>query len=134
MGDDGIGIRILENIESSLKEHSIEVIIGETDFEYCISEIEDGDYIFIIDAAMLEKKLGTVTIIPIDEYRVCISKSSQHSYSFLDLLSTYHKAVQGYIIGVEVERIFFDLSISKNLQELLQQISSRVLKIILELS
>ncbi len=40
MGDDGISIKIAKNIEGFLKENHIDLIIGETDFEYCLSRIK----------------------------------------------------------------------------------------------
>lgn len=133
MSDDGIGIRILENIKDSLKVHGIDTFIGETDFEYCISVIQDGDYIFIIDASMLGKNPGTITIIPIDEYSNLKNRNFQHSCSFSDLLYIYHKSVNGYIIGIEIEKIYMGIDISKHLHESIQQISAIVYNTILGL-
>jgi hydrogenase maturation protease len=47
MGDDSIGIRVTQEILPSLKKDKIEVIFGETDVDYALSKIEDGDFLFI---------------------------------------------------------------------------------------
>lgn len=133
MGDDGIGIRVLENIENILKAYGIDAFIGETDFEYCISVIEDKDYIFIIDAAILGKETGTVTIIPLEEYGYNKKDYNEHSNNLLNLVYTYHKDIKGYVIGIEIENIAYDFNISRSLELLLQEISSNVLNRILEL-
>lgn len=128
MGDDSIGIRVLEKIADSLKSYGIDSFIGETDFEYCISLINDGDLIIILDAAMLGKKIGTITKIPLEE---CINHKkscTEHSASLIDLLYIYNKKVIGYAIGIQVEKIIFDLNMSKSMELLLNDISQSVLK------
>ena len=132
IGDDSIGIRVLEKIESTLNISCIETYIGETDFLYCISAINDCDFIFIIDAAMLEKEIGTINLIPLEEYRFYKNGYTQHSNSLLDLIYSYHKEVVGYAIGIEVDHIDYDLNLSKNLQLLLEDISLNVLNKIKE--
>jgi hydrogenase maturation protease len=134
MGDDSIGIRVLENIESDLKAYGIEAFIGETDFQYCISVIDDDNFIFIIDAAMLEKEIGTVTLIPLEEYRYYKKGYAQHSNSLLESIYTYYKDVKGYVIGIEIENITYDLNISNSLELLLEEISLSVLNRILEIA
>lgn len=136
MGDDGVGIRILEKIEGSLKEHGMKTFIGETDFEYCLSIINDNDFIFVIDAAILGKRSGEITMISFDDYKFQTNDytHTQHLYSLLDLIHIYRKAVKGYVIGIEVEakNINYSLKLSVNLEEALGDISLKVLNRILE--
>lgn len=133
MGDDSIGIRVLESIGDSLKSYGIEVIAGETDFQYCLSEINDDDYIIILDAAMLERQAGTITIIPLEEYNCHKKYCTAHSNSLLDFLYTYHKDIKGFIIGIEIEKISYDLNISRNLELLLEEISLNVLNTVIDI-
>lgn len=51
MGDDGIAIYVTEMLRKELESRGIEVIIGETDSQYCISKIEEGDFLLILDAS-----------------------------------------------------------------------------------
>ena len=41
LGDDGIGVKVVEKLNESIKSigRDIEVIIGETDYLYCLNEI-----------------------------------------------------------------------------------------------
>lgn len=134
MGDDCIGIRVLERIQVYLNSYGIETFIGETDTQYCISIIENKDFIFIIDASMLGKKTGDLTIISLEKYRYYEICCTQHTDSLLDLLNIYHKDINGYVIGIEADNIAYSLEISRSLELILEKISLRVLNKILELA
>ena len=45
--DDGIGVRVLESLREKLNQlgKDIELIIGETDYKYCIEQVKDDDFI-----------------------------------------------------------------------------------------
>jgi hydrogenase maturation protease len=126
MGNDMIGLRVLENIDCRLKANHIETYIGETDFEYCLSAISNNDFIFVIDAAILGGRLGELTIIPLEAYPSQIEGYTQHLFSLLDLIHFYHKDVRGYVIGIEVENIVYSLNLSIDVEMLLNSISSNV--------
>ncbi|AZV57729.1 hydrogenase maturation protease [Clostridium sp. AWRP] len=128
MEDDGIGIKILENIEEELAHNHIESIIGETDAEYCISQVKDGDFIFIIDASYNGKVPGTITVASLQDYKCKKKYYTQHSYSFIDLIGVYYKSLTGFIIEIEAASISFKLGLSDNLQNKLKAISKDVLK------
>ncbi|OAA93714.1 hydrogenase maturation protease [Clostridium coskatii] len=128
MEDDGIGIKVLENIEEELAHNHIESIIGETDVEYCISQVKDGDFIFIIDASYNGKVPGTITVASLQDYKCKKKCYTQHSYSFIDLIGVYYKSLTGFIIEIEVASVSFKLGLSYNLQNKLKAISKDVLK------
>lgn len=131
MEDDGIGIEVLEKIKDKLKDKNIEVIIGETDAEYCISQIEDGDFIFIIDASCSEKPPGTITVVNIKNYSYKRKYYTQHNYNVVDLIKLYNKSITGFVIEIEVSSVSFNFGLSFELQKKLDQVSSQVLKSIL---
>lgn len=128
MEDDGIGIRVLENIKEELADKNVESIIGETDVEYCISQVEDGDFIFIIDASYNGKVPGMITVARLQDYKCKKKYYTQHSYSFIDLIEVYYKFLTGFIIEIEAASISFKLGLSNNLQHKLNVISKDVLK------
>ncbi|WP_256972895.1 hydrogenase maturation protease [Clostridium botulinum] len=130
MGDDGIAIEIAKNIEGFLKENHIDLIIGETDFQYCISSIEKDDFLFILDASYYGKKEGDITILPIDTYTSHKNGYSQHSYSFIDLVKLYYSEIKGYILAIEVSNIDYTLEISKELKANMNKISNELISII----
>lgn len=133
MGDDGIGIRIIEELSPRLQDIGIEVILGETHIDYALSKIKDGDFLFIIDATYFNVKPGTVTFTPMDKSIEQHQQTySQHQPSLVHLLKVYRKSVEGFIIGVEVEEIDFSLELSSTLQTRLPHICEVVYQFIYE--
>lgn len=128
MEDDGVAIVVVEKIREELINNNIEVIIGETDFEYCISSIEEGDLLFIIDAADYGKNSGEITIFALENYKYEKKSYTQHSYSVIDLIKVYYNYLRGYIIGIEVSSVSFKLGISKELESKVDIISEKVLQ------
>lgn len=127
MGDDGIGITVGERIYESLLKKGIELIIGETDFEYCLGNISSGDILFIIDAIYNEKN-SDVSVISIEE---CLNKGmrySQHSINLIGLLELYNIKTRIYVICIGVKNISFNPFLSKELEKDLDLISKCVLK------
>ncbi|EYE89117.1 hydrogenase maturation protease [Fervidicella metallireducens AeB] len=128
MCDDGVAVRVCENIKDSLAKNNIEVIIGETDFEYCLSNIEDGDFIFIIDAINSGKEVGEITIFPLKSK--LYPGLSQHGCSLVDLVLLYNNSINGFVIGIEVKEIKFDFNLSDEINKKLGEIEKQVEKII----
>ncbi|MBV7271367.1 hydrogenase maturation protease [Clostridium sp. PL3] len=129
MGDDGIGIVVAEKIKRELEKDNIEVIIGETDFNYCDSMIEKGDYIVILDGAYYGKKPGSITLCPIREYKSLKKEYSQHSFGLLDLISMNYKNVEGYIVGIEISNVDFNLGLSEILLNNFHMICEKTINI-----
>jgi len=114
MGDDSIGIKVLEALSSEFKKEKIEVIFGETDIDYALSKIDNGDILFIFDSTYFNIDPGTVTFTPIEKaIKGQRQIYSQHQLSLINLLKTYNKSVRGYIVGIEVEKIHFSLDLSE---------------------
>lgn len=130
MEDDGIAVIAVEKIRKELINNNIEVIIGETDFEYCISLVEEGDILFIIDASYYGKEPGKLTVLNLEKCACRKKIYTQHSCSVIDLIKQYYKYVRGYIIGIEVSNISFKLGLSKELESKIDIISEKVLKYI----
>lgn len=127
MGDDGIGIKVAEEISTQIMQEGIELIFGETDSDYALSKIDDGDLVFIIDSTYLDVNPGTVTFRPISDMMEHNSQLySQHQPNLIQLLNTYGKKVEGFVIGIEVEKIDFNLEISDTLKNRLSQICKEV--------
>jgi len=127
MKDDVIGIEVAKGIEERLLERGIEVIYAETDVQYGISNIQEDDYIFILDAAYYAREPGEITCLPLNTF---ISKKkgySQHNYSFLDLLKLYYPSVKGEIYAIEVKEVEVGFGLSFVLQEKLEVISKEIL-------
>ena len=117
MGDDGIGVLVLEEIKEELEKINVKVLIGETDFEYALRNIEDGDFVIIIDSTYLEVEPGVVTLIELDEaIKYSSENHTQHQLNLIDMIKIYRKDVRGYILGIEVSSVDFSLDISDRLK------------------
>lgn len=133
MSDDGVAIHVIEKLSKKFEEYNIEVIIGEVDFQYCLSKIYEGDYIIIIDATWFGIKVGTVTVNSLkDIYRLNANQSlfSQHGYSLIKALEIYNKAIEGIIVGIEGKNFDFDLSLSSDVEASFDNICREVYEII----
>jgi len=130
MGDDAIGIKVAQELQPQLQQNGIEVIFGETDLDYALRSIADGDYLFILDATHFNVETATVTHIPLQDTMKQLQQLypvfSQHQPSLIEFLTTYNIKVEGYIIGIEVEEINFSLELSNELKTRFSDICGKV--------
>lgn len=127
MGDDSIGLKVLEAISTQLQKENIEVIFGETDIDYALSKVDDRDLLFIFDSTYFNIVPGTVTFTPIEKaIKQHRQIYSQHQPSLINLLDTYKKSVKGFIIGIEVKEIQFSLELSEILRSKFSNICEEV--------
>ena len=127
MKDDAIGIEVAKEIEAKLLEQGIEVIYGETDVQYSMSNIQEDDYIFILDAACYGKSPGEITSLPLNTFVSNKKGYCGHNYSVLDLLRLYYPNVKGKIYAIEIKEVEFGLGLSSVLQDKLKVISEDIL-------
>lgn len=125
LSDDGIGVKVLENLEKDLKNFSdnIQVIIGETDCYYCLDNIEGEDFLIILDSTYFGIEPGSVIVLTLeecDEYMK--SFITAHEDSLINILRRQYREVKGYLIGIEIAEIGFSLELSTILQERFQEI------------
>lgn len=127
MGDDSIGIVVLERIASKLKRSNISVILGETDSFYPLSKLESGDFLFIIDATYYDIEPGKVTFTPLqDIMKRGLNILSQHQPSFIHELHLSEEDMVGYLIGIEINEIRYSLELSDILKNRLSYICEDV--------
>lgn len=137
MGDDSIGLKIMDAIEEKIKALNLEIkcIKAETDVNYALDNIEDGDFLFILDSTLLGLEYGQITKLSLDE-EIKYQKNSLsiHNMSLISLINHFNISVKGFILGIEVVKVSFELEISKELKERFQQICHEVYIIIKEKS
>ena len=120
LGDDGIGVKVMYKIQNEIKSLSkdIEVIIGETDFMYCLINIEKEDFVIIIDSSYFGIDPGRFTIF---DFKVCVrfvgDLSTQHEENLLKILRINHREVKGCLIGIEVSLVDYSLKLSNCLSD-----------------
>jgi len=50
MQDDGIAIAVTESLGNELRNLGLEVIIGETDFQYIFHLLKEDEFVIVLDA------------------------------------------------------------------------------------
>ncbi|WP_066496880.1 hydrogenase maturation protease [Abyssisolibacter fermentans] len=120
MSDDGIAIHVLEKIKDEIKMISpeIEVIIGETDFVYCLNKINNNDYVIIVDSTFLGLESGKVTLLSFNSIAQYKNFSfTQHDASLINRILNYKSSVKGCIIGIEIYSADYGFDISNILRK-----------------
>lgn len=129
MKDDGIAIAVLESIRSKLEPMGIEVIIGETDFQFCYHLLQDDDFIVLLDAAYSGERPGSVHLSTLQEVLASYGKTSaQHDMSVFDLMRLYAKPFKGYLIHIEAAEVELGWEISETLKKKFHRICERMIQ------
>ncbi|GAA0122980.1 hydrogenase maturation protease [Clostridium faecium] len=130
MMDDSIGIKVVESIEEDLKRLGFNVVIGETDIDYTLNEINEGDFIIIVDSSLTEKSPGTINVSNLKNINEYNEKTySLHQMNLIKLLSSSELfKVDGLLITIEASEIDFGMGLSRILEEKFEIIKNEVLE------
>lgn len=136
LGDDGVGVRVVEKIKEEIKNISedIDVIIGETDYLYCLNQIEQDDTIVIIDSTYLDIKPGYVSYFDLKDCNRFIKYfNSQHESNLVKSILIENLNIKGYLIGIEIDKVDYSLELSKTIKDNFYNICLDILKYIKEI-
>lgn len=117
LGDDGVGIYIVEELMLHNQNKELEFVVGETDVDFCMDILTKSNSFIIVDAMILGKKPGEVSLFLWS--REAISKTldlSQHNAHLLDLLGQNVNIPIGFIIGIEPYELTFQARLSSVLE------------------
>lgn len=141
MGDDGIGVRVVEELEKRRKSgcwnptagkssedesgaaENLRFIAGETDVEYCLTELIDEDACIIIDGCSTGNKPGTVNAIPLME--AVLKKRPAAGFHDIDLLQAMAREnidMEGILITAEISCLEFSTELSPTMNERFSEI------------
>ena len=136
LGDDGVGVKVVEVIKEKIKNISedINVIIGETDYLYCLNQIENDDTIVIIDSTYLDIAPGYISYFDLKDCNRFIKYfNSQHESNLVKSILIEKPNIKGYLIGIEISKVDFSLELSKAIKDNFNNICLDVLKYIKEI-
>ena len=134
MMDDGIAIAVLENLKNNLESMGIEVIIGESDFQFCFHQLKEDDFVIILDAAYSGTVVGNIHTYKLQEAIASYGETnSQHDMSVFDLMRLYSKPLKGYLIGIEIAEAEFGYELSETLKGKFNDICLEIERIICEI-
>lgn len=132
MCDDGVGILVGEYLKRELSPE-VQVILAETDISYSLDQVDDDDFLIILDSSHRGKKVGEITVTPLKEIDLSYDQLSQHDLNLLRLLKIYKTGIEGIVIDIEVERVDFGLKLSKSLRDNFDEICVDIRAIITKL-
>lgn len=134
MMDDGIAIEVLENIKNKLESIGIEVIIGETDFQFCFHLLKEDEIVIVLDAVYSGALAGTIHTYKLQDAIAAYGETNfQHDMSIFDLIRLYSKPLKGYLIGIEIAEAEFGCRLSEAIKSKFNSICVEVERIICEI-
>ena len=132
MGDDGVAIEVAQYLMKNINYSNIEILIGETDVDYCIENINEEDFLIILDATYMGHHVGGLSLINLESIKEdTLLKESQHNLNLLDLLGIYNKNNKGYFIGIKVKDIDYRIGLSKEVKYRFKGICEDIMAFIL---
>mgnify|MGYP000956181969 CR=1 FL=1 len=130
MMDDGIAIRVAEELRNRFTCLQLDIIIGETDCHSSFYLLNDNDFVIILDAMYMGEESGSVHVFSLDALSNPSGSCTQHDMSILELMRLYNCKFKGCIIGIEVADIGFGDCLSPVLMEKFPKVCSEVESVI----
>ncbi|WP_346871049.1 hydrogenase maturation protease [Clostridium sp. UBA5119] len=131
LGDDGIGVKVMELIGAQLESHNkeVKVLIVGIDYIYCLNEINKEDTVILVDSTYFGIEPGRVSVLNLKECDKFISPCrDMHSENLLRVLREEYREIPGYLVGIEVEKVNYSLELSKTLMDSLPKITKKVFR------
>ncbi len=113
MEDDGIGVHVVEELKQTRDAEKIRFVVGETDTDYCLSELFDSDVWIIIDGSSSGKIPGTVDVYSLKEIvSQCRPFRAFHDFDLFHAMKRENLIKDGILITVEVASVGFSTELS----------------------
>lgn len=131
LGDDGIGVKVMEFIGAQLESYSkeVKVLIVGIDYIYCLNEINKEDTVILVDSTNFGIQPGRVSVLNLKECDKFISPCrDMHSENLLRVLREEYREIPGYLVGIEVEKVNYSLELSKTLKDNFSEITKKVFR------
>lgn len=131
LGDDGIGVKVMEFIGAQLESYSkeVKVLIVGIDYIYCLNEINKEDTVILVDSTYFGIEPGRVSVLNLKECDKFISPCrDMHSENLLRVLREEYREIAGYLVGIEVEKVNYSLELSKTLKDNFSEITKKVFR------
>lgn len=131
LGDDGIGVKVMEFIGAQLESYSkeVKVLIVGIDYIYCLNEINKEDSVILVDSTYFGIEPGRVSVLNLKECDKFISPCrDMHSENLLRVLREEYREIPGYLVGIEVEKVNYSLELSKTLKDNFSEITKKVFR------
>lgn len=132
MMDDGIGVSVVKELELRNTDSEIRYIIGETDVDFCIDEMEKSDYVIIVDAAFLGVEPCTVRTFWLkDVLDETYLSPFIHDMNLTHAMKRYNYMGEGVLIAIEACKIKYSIKLSQEMEKNFPTIIDEVEEIIM---
>ncbi|MCD6508196.1 HyaD/HybD family hydrogenase maturation endopeptidase [Candidatus Poribacteria bacterium] len=133
MGDEGIGVKVVEELRKERLPEGVELFDGGTAFHVLVDDLIDFDKLIIVDAVLGGEPPGTIYRFEFGELEEMISEItlSLHDVGVMEALMlerlTHRIPEEIVFIGIEPERIELSMELSSIMREKLPELVERVL-------
>lgn len=135
-GDEGIGIKVVEEIREKIKkyEDKVEIIICNSEEKEYLKNINDDDNVILVDSTYFMTRPGAITVKSLEECDEFIRFGyTVDEESLLSLLRKEKRNVNGCLIGIEIYDMSQSAELSKNLKKKFNGICDRVYEEIMKI-
>lgn len=123
MGDDGIGVRIVEALAQDNTMKNIRFAAGETDIEYCLDELADADRAIIVDAAFLGDEPCAVNVVGLkDVLEQRRDARTFHDFDLIHGMKINNMLKEGILVTVEVRSVSFATELSPVMEDRFEEL------------
>ena len=135
MGDDGVGPRVIDELEKETLPEGIRLHGGDVSGMDLLKYFHGHDRVIIIDAANMNEKPGTIKILDLSEIKKADfnDKFSTHGMALLETLTLAKKLDMPQeikIIAIQPENTGFSLELSDLIKDTIPRIIKEVKKLI----
>jgi hydrogenase maturation protease len=131
MGDDGIGVRVVEALGQGNRSGKIRFAAGETDIDYCLNELAEAEVYVIIDGGCSGREPCSVDVIDLKEVFAQIRPAlSFHDFDLIHAMKRENMIKEGILITIEVSSVGFSTELSHCMKERFEEIAREVKGII----
>jgi len=129
MGDDGIGNCVVEELIRRNALPGLRLIVGETDTDYCLDELEDADNVILIDASSQGRESCSVTMLSLkDILRELPFSHYPHHFDLLHAMKQQNYKGDGILLTVEACSIQYHFGLSSQMEKQFSGIVDEIYK------
>ncbi len=136
MGDDGLGIRVIEILERNYQfPKNVEIVEGGTGGLYLLPVLRDAEKVIFVDAVNFSDAPGTVHVFKKEDlFSAGCEKISMHEIGLSDLLSlaglSGNLPEEIFLVGMVPKKIEFSTSLSKEVERNLPVLMEKIFQIL----
>ncbi|MDR2204916.1 MAG: HyaD/HybD family hydrogenase maturation endopeptidase [Flavobacteriaceae bacterium] len=134
MGDEGVGVQFVQNLDTSKFPENISFIDGGTGGFTLVPYIESHKHVIIVDATMDGKEEGTISLLKpkfSDDFPVSLSGHNFGLKDMMDILTFVDKMPEIHLFTITISKMEpMDLELSPKVAAAIPKVTEMVLELI----